>query len=109
MKIRSEVQKLILEKALNGPFYLEELKEEVQKLVKYRPSAALSQNAIVLENMGLIRRYKEGKKVKVELDVERFLEEQVKVVKEALKMMFKANPEKARDLVRKAIAEIFLE
>lgn len=65
-KVQEEILRFCLERG--GSAFLDELKERVSSLVKYRASAALSQNSIALERRGLVRRSRVGKRVLVEVE-----------------------------------------
>jgi len=68
-KLDSEVQKLIVKACLEagGSVALAPLTERAKGLVKYRAAAALSQNAKLLEDKGLVERWTEGRRVFVKL------------------------------------------
>ncbi len=61
------IQQLILRRAIErgGEIRLAELSAEAQKLVRYRASAALHQNSVLLERKGIIERRHEGRAVVV--------------------------------------------
>ena len=66
------IQQLILKRAIerSGEIRLADLSSEVQKLVRYRASAALHQNSILLERKGIIERRHEGRAVIVRVKPE---------------------------------------
>ena len=68
-KLDSEVQRLIVKACLEagGTTALAPLTERVKGLVRYRAAAALSQNAKLLEEKGLVERWTEGRRVFVKL------------------------------------------
>jgi len=72
LEIESEVQKIILLNCLKRGdcVALAELTREVEKAVKYRASAALSQNASLLERKGILERRVEGRRVYVKIKPE---------------------------------------
>jgi len=72
LEIESEVQKIILLNCLKKGDYvpLADLTSEVEKVVKYRASAALSQNATLLERKGVLERRVEGRRVFVKIKPE---------------------------------------
>lgn len=59
------IQQLILKRAIEqgGEVKLAELSAEAQKLVRYRASAALHQNSVLLERKGIVERRHEGRAV----------------------------------------------
>ena len=69
LTVESEVQRVILLACLERQGYvaLAELTKKVEGLVKYRASAALSQNAMLLERRGVIERVTEGRRVYVKI------------------------------------------
>ncbi|MEM2534378.1 MAG: hypothetical protein QXP47_03680 [Candidatus Nezhaarchaeales archaeon] len=69
VRIESEVQRIILLNCLKSENYvsLASLAEEVSKVVRYRASAALSQNAALLERRGILEKRVEGRRVYVKI------------------------------------------
>ncbi|MCD6409964.1 MAG: hypothetical protein J7L98_06535 [Candidatus Verstraetearchaeota archaeon] len=68
--ILSPVQQVILKTCLErgGSVSLSELKEEIEKVVKYRPVAALSQNSKALEHRGYIYRTSERRRITIHVN-----------------------------------------
>lgn len=64
-RVQEEILRACLERG--GSVFLDELEERVRGFVRYRVSAALSQNSIALENRGFVRRGRVGKRVLVEV------------------------------------------
>lgn len=70
LRIESEVQKIILLNCLKreGDYVsLADLTEETSRVVRYRASAALSQNAALLERRGILEKRVEGRRVYVKI------------------------------------------
>jgi len=63
------IQQLILRRALEngGKVRLADLSLEARKIVRYRASAALHQNSILLERKGIVERYHDGRAVVVRI------------------------------------------
>lgn len=69
LRLESEVQKIILLNCLKRGDYvsLVDLTEETSRVVRYRASAALSQNAALLERRDILEKRVEGRRVYVKI------------------------------------------